>query len=238
MEYVQGKREVHTAILKPEQFVISVIAYSSIYVKKLNEKGQIPFRGSDLAAGVDQHASEEVCIPPLTRKAVGTGIAIAIPKNTYARIAPRSGLAAKHFLDFGAGVVDADNSGELKVLLINHAPTPFTVKERDRIAQLILQKQELSDPMEVDSLDETTREEAGFGSTGIEITNSARISALKMVSFLNHDTFLQQVKTAAKLDADYQKFITEKPQDKLRVIEDGLIYYKGRWQIPDSNLIK
>ena len=207
-----------------------------MYVKKLNEKGQIPFRGSDLAAGVDLHASEEVVIPPLTRKAVGTGIAIAIPENTYARIAPRSGLAAKHSLDVGAGVVDADYRAELKVLLINHALTPFTVKEGDRIAQLILEKVELSDPMEVDNLDETNRGEAGFGSTGIEITNSARISALKKVSFLN--TFLQQVKKAAKLDTDYQKFISEKPQDKSRVIEDELIYYKGRLQIPDSNLIK
>ena len=146
-EYAQEEGEVHTAILKPDQFVISVIAYSPMYVKRLNEKGQIPFRGSDLAAGVDLHASEEVCISPLTRKAVGTGIAIAIPENTYARIVLRSGLAAKNSVDVGAGVVDADYRGELKVLLINHASTPFTVKEGDRIAQLILKKVELSDPM-------------------------------------------------------------------------------------------
>ena len=90
---------------------------------------------------------------PLTRKTVGTGIANAILKNTYTRIAPRSGLAAKHSLNVGAGVVDADYRGELKVLLINHGSTPFTVKEGDRIAQLILERVELSDQMEVDSLD-------------------------------------------------------------------------------------
>ena len=236
LEYAQGEGEVHTAILKPEQFVISVIVYSPMYVKKLNEKGQIPFRGSDLAAGVDLYASEEVCIPPLTRKTLGTGIAIAIPENTYACIAPRSGLAAKHSLDVGARVVDADYRGELKVLLINLGSTPFTVKEGDRIAQLILEQVELSDPLEVDSPDITGRGEAGFGSTGIEITNSARISALKKISFLN--TFLQQVRAAAKTDADYQKFLEEKLTDKQRVIEEDLIYYKGRLQIPDSNLIK
>ena len=207
-----------------------------MYVKKLNEKGQILFRGSDLAAGVDLHASKEVCIPPVTRRVIGTGIAIAIPKNTYARIAPISGLVAKHSLDVGAGLVDADYWGELKVLLINHASTPFLVREGDRIAQLILARVELNDPMEIDSLDETSRGEAGFGSKGIEISNSARIAALKKVSFLN--TFLQEVKAATKLDADYQKFITEMPQDKLQVIKDELIYYKGRLQIPDSNLIK
>ena len=59
-----------------------------MYVKKLNDQAQIPFRGSVLAAGVDLLSSEEVVIPPLTRKAVGTGIAISIPENTYARIAP------------------------------------------------------------------------------------------------------------------------------------------------------
>ena len=172
-EYAQGEGEVHTALLKPEQFVISVIAYSPMYVKKHDDKGQIPFRGSDLAAGVDLHASKEVCIPPLTRKAVRTGIAIAIPENTYARIAPRSGLAAKHSVDVGAGVVDTDYRVELKVLLINHGSAPFTVKEGDGIAQLILERVELSDPMEVDSLGITGRGEAGYGSTGIEITNSA-----------------------------------------------------------------
>ena len=236
MEYAQGEGEVHTAILKPEQFVVSVIAYSPMYVKKLNEKKQIPFRGSDLAAGVDLHASEEVCIPPLRRKAVGTGIAIAIPENTYARIAPRSGLAAKHSLDVGAGVVDADYGRELKVLLINHGSTPFTVKEGDWIAQLILERVELSDSMEVDSLDITGRGEAGFGSRGIEITNPARISALKIICFLN--TFFQQVRAALKTDADYQRLLKEKPTDKQRVIEEKLIYYKGRLQIPNNNLIK
>ena len=71
----------------------------------------------------------------------------AIPENTYARIAPRSGLAAKHSVDIGAGVVDADYRGELKVLLINHGSAPFTVKEGDRIPQLILERVELSDPI-------------------------------------------------------------------------------------------
>lgn len=236
-EYAQGEGEVHTAILKPEQFVISVIAYNPIYVKRLNENGQIPFRGSDLAAGVDLHASEEACIPPLTRKAIGTGISIAIPDNTYARIAPRSGLAAKHSIDVGAGVVDADYRGEIKVLLINQSAQPFTVKIGDRIAQLILERIELSDPMEVDSLEETGRGDQGFGSTGgHEMLNTARISSIQKKTFI--DSFLEQVKTATKNDAEYQKFLQERPQDKNRIVEDDLIYYKGRLQIPNDNQIR
>ena len=168
---------------------------------------------------MDLHASEEITIQPLTRKAIGTGIAISIPDNTYARIAPRSGLAAKHAIDVGAGVVDADYRGELKVLLINQGSTPFQVKIGDRIAQLILEKIELSDPMEVDSLEETNRGDHGFGSTGIEILNSARISAVQKISFI--EEFLEQVRLAAKDDQDYQLFISTQPQDKNRIIQDG-----------------
>jgi dUTP pyrophosphatase len=56
------------------------------------------------------------------------------------RIAPRSGLAAKNFIDTGAGVIDADYRGEVKVLLFNHAETDFEVKEGDRVAQLVLER--------------------------------------------------------------------------------------------------
>ena len=56
------------------------------------------------------------------------------------RIAPRSGLASKHFIDTGAGVIDADYRGEVKVLLFNHAESEFVVKEGERVAQLVLER--------------------------------------------------------------------------------------------------
>lgn len=56
------------------------------------------------------------------------------------RIAPRSGLASKHFIDTGAGVIDADYRGQVKVLLFNHGEEEFKVKEGDRIAQLVLER--------------------------------------------------------------------------------------------------
>ena len=61
-------------------------------------------------------------------------MAIAIPEGTYARIAPRSGLAVKHFIDVGAGVVDADDRREVDVVLFNHADDEFRVRQGDRIA--------------------------------------------------------------------------------------------------------
>src|SRR5205085_9589489 len=111
-------------------------------------------------------ANKRATIPPNERMAISTGIAIAIPPGTYARIAPRSGLAAKHSIDIGAGAIDQDYRGEIKVILINHSKYPYQVRPGDRIAQLILEKILLASPEETAALDATTRRSKGFGSTG------------------------------------------------------------------------
>ena len=69
-----------------------------------------------------------------------TDIAIAVPKGTYGRIASRSDLAAKHHLAVGAGVIDADYLGNVKVLLFNRGTLDFHVSKCDRIAQLLLER--------------------------------------------------------------------------------------------------
>ena len=99
---------------------------------------------------------------------VKTGLAIAIPENTYARIAPRSGLAVKNFLDTGAGVVDYDYRGEVGVVLFNHAEVDYEVKVGDRIAQLILERISMADCVEAEELFDTERGVGGFGSTGVQ----------------------------------------------------------------------
>jgi dUTP pyrophosphatase len=68
-------------------------------------------------------------VPARGKACIGTGLVIAVPPGTYGRVAPRSGLAAKHFIDTGAGVVDEDYRGELKVLLFNHSETDFPGEE-------------------------------------------------------------------------------------------------------------
>lgn len=83
--------------------------------------------------------------------------------------APRSGLAWKNFIDVAAGVIDFDFRGEIKVILFNHGDTDFDVKKGDKICQLILEKIEIADIKEVDSLDLTERGSNGFGSTGLNI---------------------------------------------------------------------
>merc|ERR1711966_580167 len=98
---------------------------------------------------------------------MGTGLSIATPSSTYARIAPRSGLAAKKMIHVGAGVVDEDYRGEVGVVLFNHGSEPFEVKPADRIAQMILEKIALVQCEKVDSLEATARGAGGFGSTGV-----------------------------------------------------------------------
>lgn len=98
---------------------------------------------------------------------IKTGLSIAIPAGTYARIAPRSGLAAKRMINVGAGVVDYDYRGEVGVVLFNHGTEDLPVAVGDRIAQLILEQVNMAPCKEVDSLEQTTRGVGGFGSTGV-----------------------------------------------------------------------
>jgi len=87
--------------------------------------------------------------------------------GTYARVAPRSGLAWKNFIDVGAGVVDYDYRGNVGVNLFNHGKEDFVIKHGDRVAQLILEKICTPDVVEVDDLEDTDRGAGGFGSTGV-----------------------------------------------------------------------
>lgn len=149
----------------------------ALLVKRLRPSALLPVRGSEHAAGFDLAASEPAMVPPGGKAIVKTGLTIAIPEGTYARIAPRSGLAAKRMINCGAGVVDYDYRGEVGVVLFNHGPEAFQVATGDRIAQLILEKVSMVGCTEVDNLEETTRGAGGFGSTGVA-TAAARVESL------------------------------------------------------------
>jgi dUTP pyrophosphatase len=138
----------------------------ALRVKLLNETARLPCRGSDQAAGYDLYATEGCAILPGRRAVVPTGISIGLPEGTYGRIAPRSGLAVKHGIQVGAGVVDPDYTGEIKVVLFNHDRNTYVIRPGYRIAQLILEQCVTPDVVEVNDLCETDRGEAGFGSTG------------------------------------------------------------------------
>eukprot|EP00002_Diphylleia_rotans_P000526 TRINITY_DN10279_c0_g5_i1.p1 TRINITY_DN10279_c0_g5~~TRINITY_DN10279_c0_g5_i1.p1 ORF type:complete len:163 (-),score=39.27 TRINITY_DN10279_c0_g5_i1:227-715(-) len=145
-------------------------------VKKLSEHATIPTRGSSKAAGWDLYSAYDYVVPARGKELVKTDIAIAVPPNTYGRVAPRSGLAWKNHIDLGAGVVDEDYRGNVGVVMFNHSDQDFKVSKGDRVAQLILERISLADLQEVVELDDTERGAGGFGSTGVSSGSAAASS--------------------------------------------------------------
>ncbi|XP_055307202.1 deoxyuridine 5'-triphosphate nucleotidohydrolase-like [Sitodiplosis mosellana] len=97
-----------------------------------------------------------------------TDIQIEVPYGTYGRVASRSGLALKNFIDVGAGVIDQDYRGNVGVILFNHSNENFDVKKGDRIAQLICERIVYSTLVQVNTFADTIRGAGGFGSTGTQ----------------------------------------------------------------------
>ena len=140
----------------------------TIKFKKVHDEAKTPTRGSAQAAGQDLYSVEERIVPARGQQVIDTGIAIAIPSEAYGRIAPRSGLAVKAAISVGAGVIDSDYHGSLKVLLVNNADNDFKVHKGDRIAQLIFEQILVNNLELVDDLDTTSRDTQGFGSSGLD----------------------------------------------------------------------
>ena len=135
-------------------------------VKLISLYAQMPKRTTPESAGMDIHCIETGTLKPGDRALISTGLTIIPPKGTYVRIAPRSGLAWKNGIHVGAGVIDGDYRGEVKVLIFNMGDTNYKYNMGDRIAQVILEKIELCECIEVDLLNESERGDGGFGSTG------------------------------------------------------------------------
>jgi dUTP pyrophosphatase len=147
---------------------------TSLAVVRLDRDLPMPSRAHDGDAGVDLFSALDVKLPPGQRALVPTGIAVAIPHGMVGLVHPRSGLAARVGLSIvnSPGTIDAGYRGEIKVALINLDPQePIVVHRGDRIAQLLVQRVELPELVEVTSFDEagladTTRGDGGHGSSG------------------------------------------------------------------------
>ena len=134
--------------------------------KQLDPRAVLPQRGSRLAAGLDVCSIEDLTIGPGERVLARTGLAVAIPEGFYGRIAPRSGLAAKHGLDVLAGVIDSDYRGEVCCLLYNTSVAYMSLPAGSKICQLIVEQIITPEAEWSSDLDETARGAGGFGSTG------------------------------------------------------------------------
>ena len=140
-----------------------------VLIKKLNSKVQLPKYKTVGSSGMDLMALIEkpIIIKPQKSALIPTGLSIAIPEDTEVQIRPRSGLAVKSSISVlnTPGTIDSDYRGELKIILFNHGKKDFTVKNNDRIAQMILMPILKVNFEEVEKLPDTVRGTGGFGST-------------------------------------------------------------------------
>ena len=151
-----------------------------VNLKKLKEVAIVPSRQTSGAAGYDLHAAESGVVKAGGRGIVSTGIALDMSTciesdeyvSMYARIAPRSGLALQKGIDVGAGVIDLDYTGEIKVILFNHGQDDYAFDVGDRVAQLVFHPIMLPNLLVVSDFRATSqpicaeRGIKGFGSTG------------------------------------------------------------------------
>ncbi len=144
-----------------------------LYVKRLKKGSQayLPQYMTEGASGMDLYAclEQDVVIMPGERSLIPTGISIAIPEGFEGQIRARSGLAIKNGIGVlnGPGTIDSDYRGEICVILINLGNEPFTVRNGDRIAQLVISKVFRPIIEEVDNLPPSQRQDGGFGHTGV-----------------------------------------------------------------------
>jgi dUTP pyrophosphatase len=139
-----------------------------IKIKKIKENAIVPKYAHHGDAGVDLYSTEDYILKPGERTLVSTGIAISIPPGHEAQVRPKSGLALKHGISIvnTPGTVDCEYRGEIGVIAINLGQEDFKIEKGNKIAQMVFNKIEEADFEEVEELDDTTRGDGGFGSTG------------------------------------------------------------------------
>ena len=141
-----------------------------VLIKRLDKAVKLPEYKSDGASGIDLMAfvKDSIKVKPQTSTLIPTGISLAFSNNYEIQIRPRSGLAAKNNITVlnTPGTIDSDYRGEIKVILINLGKNDFTIKNGDRIAQMVISPVIKTEFEIVDELPNTLRGLGGFGSTG------------------------------------------------------------------------
>jgi dUTP pyrophosphatase len=144
---------------------------NTVLIKKLNNNSfDLPKYQTEGSVGMDLSAfiENDILIKPNERELIPTGIALSLPQNIEGQVRPRSGLSLKYGITVlnSPGTIDSDYRGEIKVILINHGNEDFLIKNNDRIAQLVFNEVVKVSFQEVNNLDQTSRDQKGFGSTG------------------------------------------------------------------------
>ncbi len=194
-------------------------------IQRLTTTATIPTRSTDQSVGYDVHFDGEadVHIDPGEFQILSTGIAMKCPIDTYARIAPRSGLTVKNSLTTLAGVIDPDYTGEVKVILHNFGDEVQTITPQQRIAQIILEKVSTPTPTIVNELATTIRGERGFGSTEKAQNKSPSLPSSPAFDILNNtasDQLHARSTAAAAVLKSYDLHTTIEPLSSIYLSSD------------------
>ncbi len=146
--------------------IVSGKDFVKIQIKKINAEAKIPAFAMEGDAGMDLCSIENVILKPDERISCRTGIAIKIPEGYAGLVWDKSGIALNNGIKTMAGVIDSGYRGEVKVVLINLSQKEYRINKGDKIAQILIQKVEQPTIEEVKKLNNTSRGEGGFGSTG------------------------------------------------------------------------
>jgi dUTP pyrophosphatase len=147
-----------------------------VNIKLIHPQAKLPTRATKGSAGYDLYAVEDIQIPAsqcgpdgtveIGRALISTGLVLELTPGTVGRVGARSGLSVKSNIETGAGWIDSDYRGELKVELKNLSAKPYAVRCGDRIAQLVILTLADVQVEVVDQVEDTSRNSGGFGSTG------------------------------------------------------------------------
>ena len=159
-----------------------------------------------------------------------TGLTIVIHPDHYGRIAPRSGLALKKFIDVGVGVLDSDYRGEIGVVLFNFGNDDFVVNMGDKIVQLIFERIKTPELKETNELEETGRGSSGYGSAGVS-TNKTEINAVSKVRATPSDE-INSVEMKDKISSDQEPKQIKRINKKL--MNEPTRHIKKRSQIAEA----
>ena len=147
--------------------------FADMQIVKMSSKAVIPTRATKYSVGLDFYSPSDYLIHPLSQIQIPTQNKIRVPLGHYGRLACKSGLATKHQIHVGAGVIDPDYTGEVKILLFNAGRHYYQIKKGDPIAQLILEKVSLPILRKVDELPPTNRGEKGCSSHSVNILHKS-----------------------------------------------------------------
>ena len=141
-----------------------------IKIKKIHPDAIIPRYVHPGDAGMDLFSCENYVLKPSERKLFGTGLKVELPEGYEMQIRPKSGLALKHGITVlnTPGTIDSGYRGEIGVILINHSNENYEINSKEKISQAVISRIKRAEIIEVDEIDETSRGEEGFGSTGLK----------------------------------------------------------------------